>query len=79
MLGDWVINEARNAEGFFSRMQSLVIVLFPVMFIFMQLSYFCITKTQLYRRFLKLHVYAYGAAPCVDYVIADACSQFVTR
>jgi len=33
---------------------------------------------KLYRRFPKLHVYAYGAAPCVDYVIADACSQFVT-
>uniref|UniRef100_A0A0D9V936 Uncharacterized protein n=1 Tax=Leersia perrieri TaxID=77586 RepID=A0A0D9V936_9ORYZ len=33
---------------------------------------------RLYRRFPKLHVYAYGAAPCVDYVIAEACSQFVT-
>uniref|UniRef100_A0A0A9B510 Fungal lipase-type domain-containing protein n=1 Tax=Arundo donax TaxID=35708 RepID=A0A0A9B510_ARUDO len=33
---------------------------------------------RLYGRFPKLHVYAYGAAPCVDYVIADACSQFVT-
>ncbi|PNT73388.1 hypothetical protein BRADI_2g57770v3 [Brachypodium distachyon] len=33
---------------------------------------------RLYRRFPKLHVFAYGAAPCVDYVIADACSQFVT-
>ncbi|CAO2172413.1 unnamed protein product [Urochloa humidicola] len=33
---------------------------------------------KLYRHFPKLHVYAYGAAPCVDYVIADACSQFVT-
>jgi hypothetical protein len=40
---------------------------------------FLYTKTQLYGRFPKLHVYAYGAAPCVDYVIADACSQFVTR
>nr|CAB3479134.1 unnamed protein product [Digitaria exilis] len=34
---------------------------------------------KLYSRFPKLHVYAYGAAPCVDYVIADACSSFVTR
>ncbi|KAL6616546.1 hypothetical protein ACP70R_038816 [Stipagrostis hirtigluma subsp. patula] len=33
---------------------------------------------ELYGRFPKLHVYTYGAAPCVDYVIADACSQFVT-
>ncbi|RCV28594.1 hypothetical protein SETIT_5G415900v2 [Setaria italica] len=33
---------------------------------------------KLYGQFPKLHVYAYGAAPCVDYVIADACSQFVT-
>uniref|UniRef100_A0A0E0JSA4 Uncharacterized protein n=1 Tax=Oryza punctata TaxID=4537 RepID=A0A0E0JSA4_ORYPU len=33
---------------------------------------------RLYGRFPKLHVYAYGAAPCVDYVIAEACSQFVT-
>uniref|UniRef100_J3L6T0 Uncharacterized protein n=2 Tax=Oryza brachyantha TaxID=4533 RepID=J3L6T0_ORYBR len=33
---------------------------------------------RLYGRFPKLHVYAYGAAPCVDYVIADACSPFVT-
>ncbi|KAF8664887.1 hypothetical protein HU200_054201 [Digitaria exilis] len=33
---------------------------------------------KLYSRFPKLHVYAYGAAPCVDYVIADACSSFVT-
>ncbi|PUZ53463.1 hypothetical protein GQ55_5G054000 [Panicum hallii var. hallii] len=33
---------------------------------------------KLYKRFPNLHVYAYGAAPCVDYVIADACSQFVT-
>ncbi|TVU36169.1 hypothetical protein EJB05_18088 [Eragrostis curvula] len=33
---------------------------------------------RLYGRFPKLHVYAYGPAPCVDYVIADACSQFVT-
>ncbi|KAG0540581.1 hypothetical protein BDA96_03G421400 [Sorghum bicolor] len=33
---------------------------------------------KLYGRFPKLHVYAYGAAPCVDYVVADACSQFVT-
>uniref|UniRef100_A0ACD5WIU4 Uncharacterized protein n=2 Tax=Avena sativa TaxID=4498 RepID=A0ACD5WIU4_AVESA len=33
---------------------------------------------RLYRRFPKLHVYTYGAAPCVDFKIADACSQFVT-
>ncbi|KAJ1286666.1 hypothetical protein BS78_03G369500 [Paspalum vaginatum] len=33
---------------------------------------------KLYGRFPKLHVYAYGAAPCVDYVTADACSWFVT-
>ncbi|CAM0884151.1 unnamed protein product [Alopecurus aequalis] len=33
---------------------------------------------RLYRRFPKLHVYTYGAAPCVDFTIANACSQFVT-
>ncbi|VAH82676.1 unnamed protein product [Triticum turgidum subsp. durum] len=32
----------------------------------------------LYKQFPKLHVFTYGAAPCVDFVIADACSQFVT-
>uniref|UniRef100_A0A453G4I3 Fungal lipase-type domain-containing protein n=1 Tax=Aegilops tauschii subsp. strangulata TaxID=200361 RepID=A0A453G4I3_AEGTS len=33
---------------------------------------------RLYKQFPKLHVFTYGAAPCVDFVIADACSQFVT-
>ncbi|XP_059632852.1 uncharacterized protein LOC132275397 [Cornus florida] len=33
---------------------------------------------KLYRRYPNLHVYAYGPLPCVDPVIADACSEFVT-
>lgn len=48
------------------------------------LTYSCLTISQhyymqLYKQFPKLHVFTYGAAPCVDFVIADACSQFVTR
>lgn len=34
---------------------------------------------QLYARYPNLHVYAYGPLPCVDRVIAEACSDFVTR
>ena len=63
----------------FSRMQSLVIYIVSCNVYFHAIELFLYHKTQLYRRFPKLHVYAYGAAPCVDYVIADACSQFVTR
>lgn len=33
---------------------------------------------RLHRRFPKLHVYAYGPLPCMDPIIADACSTFVT-
>lgn len=33
---------------------------------------------QLYRRYPNLHVYAYGTLPCVDFVVAEACSDFVT-
>uniref|UniRef100_A0A5B7ATG0 Uncharacterized protein n=1 Tax=Davidia involucrata TaxID=16924 RepID=A0A5B7ATG0_DAVIN len=33
---------------------------------------------RLYRRYPNLHVYAYGPLPCVDSIIADACSEFVT-
>lgn len=33
---------------------------------------------RLYRKFPNLHVYTYGALPCVDLVVADACSEFVT-
>uniref|UniRef100_A0A803NA71 Fungal lipase-like domain-containing protein n=1 Tax=Chenopodium quinoa TaxID=63459 RepID=A0A803NA71_CHEQI len=33
---------------------------------------------RLYGRFRDLHVYAYGPLPCVDSVIADACSSFIT-
>ncbi|CAH2040654.1 unnamed protein product, partial [Thlaspi arvense] len=29
-------------------------------------------------RYPNLHVYAYGPLPCLDPVIADACSEFVT-
>uniref|UniRef100_A0A0D6QZ81 Uncharacterized protein n=1 Tax=Araucaria cunninghamii TaxID=56994 RepID=A0A0D6QZ81_ARACU len=32
----------------------------------------------LYKRYPNLHVYAYGVLPCVDAVVADACSGFVT-
>ncbi|EHA8589271.1 hypothetical protein COCNU_scaffold008808G000040 [Cocos nucifera] len=33
---------------------------------------------RLYRRFPNLHVYAYGSLPCVDFALAEACSDFVT-
>eukprot|EP00253_Pinus_taeda_P027450 PITA_27450 len=33
---------------------------------------------QLHKRYSNLHVYAYGVLPCVDAVVADACSSFVT-
>ncbi|XP_010999987.1 PREDICTED: uncharacterized protein LOC105107673 isoform X2 [Populus euphratica] len=33
---------------------------------------------RLYRQYPALHVYAYGPLPCVDLVIAEACSEFVT-
>ncbi|XP_047317202.1 diacylglycerol lipase-beta [Impatiens glandulifera] len=33
---------------------------------------------KLYGRFPNVHVYAYGPLPCVDPVIADACSNFIT-
>ncbi|KAM7280528.1 hypothetical protein ACFE04_007662 [Oxalis oulophora] len=33
---------------------------------------------RLYRQYPNLHVYSYGPLPCVDSVIADACSGFVT-
>uniref|UniRef100_A0A2P2Q7S9 Uncharacterized protein LOC105107673 isoform X1 n=1 Tax=Rhizophora mucronata TaxID=61149 RepID=A0A2P2Q7S9_RHIMU len=33
---------------------------------------------RLYRRYPDLHVYAYGPLPCVDSVIAEACSEFIT-
>lgn len=33
---------------------------------------------RLYHQYPDLHVYAYGSLPCVDSVIADACSEFVT-
>lgn len=29
-------------------------------------------------RFPKLHVYAYGPLPCVDFEVANACSEFIT-
>lgn len=32
----------------------------------------------LHKRYSNLHVYTYGVLPCVDAVIADACSSFVT-
>ncbi|XP_065028265.1 uncharacterized protein LOC135651774 isoform X2 [Musa acuminata AAA Group] len=33
---------------------------------------------RLYRWYPNLHVYAYGTLPCVDFVIAEACTDFVT-
>ncbi|KAK9289163.1 hypothetical protein L1049_017637 [Liquidambar formosana] len=33
---------------------------------------------RLFRRYPNLHVFTYGSLPCVDSVIADACSEFVT-
>ncbi|OVA19069.1 Lipase [Macleaya cordata] len=32
----------------------------------------------LYGRFPNLHVYSYGPLPCVDSIVAEACSDFVT-
>lgn len=32
----------------------------------------------LYGKYPSVHVYAYGPLPCVDFVIAEACSHFVT-
>ncbi|MBA0797433.1 hypothetical protein Gohar_008136, partial [Gossypium harknessii] len=32
----------------------------------------------LYGKFPNLHVYSYGPLPCVDSVVADACSDFIT-
>jgi len=32
----------------------------------------------LFGKYPDVHVYAYGPLPCVDFVIAEACSQFVT-
>lgn len=43
------------------------------------LTFFYFFDAQLYRKFPNLHVYTYGALPCVDLVVADACSEFVTR
>lgn len=34
---------------------------------------------QLYQQFPNLHVYSYGPLPCIDSVVSDACSDFVTR
>ncbi|KAL2323814.1 hypothetical protein Fmac_022872 [Flemingia macrophylla] len=33
---------------------------------------------QLYNRYRNLHVYSYGPLPCLDLVVANACSEFVT-
>ncbi|XP_024027107.1 sn1-specific diacylglycerol lipase beta isoform X1 [Morus notabilis] len=33
---------------------------------------------RLYRKYPNLHVYAFGPLPCVDSIVAEACSQFVT-
>ncbi|CAA6663976.1 unnamed protein product [Spirodela intermedia] len=33
---------------------------------------------RLYRRYPNLRVYSYGTLPCVDRIVADACSEFVT-
>ncbi|GAY48894.1 hypothetical protein CUMW_115130 [Citrus unshiu] len=33
---------------------------------------------RLYGRFPNLHVYAYGPLPCIDSVVANACTEFVT-
>ncbi|KAJ4954802.1 hypothetical protein NE237_011585 [Protea cynaroides] len=33
---------------------------------------------RLYRKYPNLHVYAYGPLPCVDSIVAEACSEFVT-
>lgn len=34
---------------------------------------------QLLRQYPNLHVYAYGPLPCLDFIAAEACSNFVTR
>ncbi|KAK4751260.1 hypothetical protein SAY87_004742 [Trapa incisa] len=33
---------------------------------------------RLYGRYPNLHVYGYGSLPCVDFEVADACSDFIT-
>ncbi|XP_007033999.2 PREDICTED: sn1-specific diacylglycerol lipase beta isoform X1 [Theobroma cacao] len=33
---------------------------------------------RLYQQFPNLHVYSYGPLPCIDSVVSDACSDFVT-
>ncbi|XP_061360195.1 uncharacterized protein LOC133304209 isoform X2 [Gastrolobium bilobum] len=33
---------------------------------------------KLYNRYPNLHVYSYGPLPCLDLVVANACSEFVT-
>ncbi|XP_062109907.1 uncharacterized protein LOC133821780 isoform X2 [Humulus lupulus] len=33
---------------------------------------------RLYHKYPNLHVYAYGPLPCVDSIVADSCSPFVT-
>ncbi|MED6130889.1 hypothetical protein PIB30_004749 [Stylosanthes scabra] len=33
---------------------------------------------QLYSRYPNLHVYSFGPLPCVDFVVANACSEFIT-
>ncbi|XP_020111945.1 sn1-specific diacylglycerol lipase beta isoform X1 [Ananas comosus] len=33
---------------------------------------------RLYGRYPNLHVYAYGTLPCLDFVLAEACSDFIT-
>ncbi|WJX15552.1 hypothetical protein P8452_05684 [Trifolium repens] len=33
---------------------------------------------RLYNRYPNLHVYSYGPLPCVDLVVANACSSFIT-
>ncbi|KAG0572163.1 hypothetical protein KC19_VG073500 [Ceratodon purpureus] len=37
-----------------------------------------LTGLRLYRRYPNLHVYAFGALPCVDDVIAKSCQNFIT-
>ncbi|WOL16102.1 hypothetical protein Cni_G24884 [Canna indica] len=33
---------------------------------------------RLYARYPNLHVYTYGSLPCVDSIVAEACSEFIT-
>lgn len=40
---------------------------------------YLLALSQLYARYPNLHVFSYGTLPCVDSVIAEACSDFVTR